>query len=51
MQHAIVSLRYYPFPPGLLVVVEFVAPEHVSPTRVIVPDRRGEEKHDIRYPR
>ena len=33
--------------PGLLLVVEFIAPEHLSPRKNIVPGSRDEKKHDM----
>jgi len=47
MRYATEPPRDFRFYPGLLLVVEFVAPEHLSPRRSIVPRSRDEGKHNI----
>ena len=47
MRYATEPPRDFRFYPGLLLVVEFVLPEHLSPRRSIVPRSRDEGKHNI----
>ena len=47
MRYATEPPRDFRFSPGLLLVVEFVLPEHLSPRRSIVPRSRDEGKHNI----
>ena len=47
MRYATEPPRDFRFYPGLLLVVEFVAPEHLSPRRSIVPRSRDEGKHNV----
>ena len=49
MQHAVreSAPRDFGFLPGLLLVVEFVAPEHLSPRWSIVSGSRDEGIHDM----
>ena len=47
MRYAKTPPLFFCFLPGLLLVVEFVAPEHLSPRRSIAPSSRDEGKNSI----